>query len=114
MPRPKGSKNNVSQKARTTISRFIEKGFTANELDRLVQKIERDEGASKAFNCYVQLIDYVLPKLARVEHTGKDGDQLSVEHVLKTLQHSQTFQPLPEPDNSDILEADIITEQEKE
>lgn len=103
--RPKGRKNHIDTKTREVIRGLFEHKFTPAEVTRLIDAVEREEGPKKAFDCYVALADFVLPKLARVEHTGKDGDKLSIEHVLNTLQapdHHMT--QLPEPDNSDVID----------
>lgn len=104
--RPKGSKNHIDQRLRSTISRVFEENFTQKEIQRLIGKIEQEEnGAKKAFDCYVALADFVLPKLQRVEHTGKDGDALSIEHVLNTLDAPEHHKArLPEPGSSDIID----------
>lgn len=112
--RPKGSIAKVSQRARTAIANIIDTDFTDKDIRRLIAEIERENGPKQAFDCYITMMDYILPKLQRVEHTGKDGDSLSIEHVLNTLQAPNYTERLPVPDNSDILEADYVTEDEKE
>ena len=111
--RPKGSKNLVDSQIRSTIGTLLRTKFTAKEIDRMISKIERDEGTKKAFDCYAILMDYIVPKVARVEHTGKDGDALRVSHILETIQ-APSFDALPEPDMSDVLEAqyDIIMDED--
>ena len=102
--RPKGSKNHVAEHARKTIASVMRKNFTAEKMEKLINKIETEEGAKQAFACYMAMAEYTLPKLARVEHTGKDGSELSIEHVLNGLTKSPSATLLPEPDKSDVLD----------
>jgi len=112
--RPKGSQNYKIERVRTAITRLFEDDFALEDIKSLIARIDSENGPKDAFNCYLQLADFVLPKLQRVEHTGKDGDSLSIEHVLNTLQTPDYTERLPVPDNSGILEAELITEEEKE
>ena len=98
----KGIQNRVSTKARSAIASLIDGEFTQKEIMRLINKVERDEGAKAAFACYVQLLDFVLPKLARIEHTGKDGDQIKIEHILNTLTNDKAM--LPSLESDDVIE----------
>ena len=96
---PKGVPR-IQEKVRTTISSVVTGKLTAKELDRLIKKAESQEGAKAALQVYVQLLDFVLPKLQRVEHTGKDGDSLKIEHILNDLSTDKnSMLPMPEDDN---------------
>ena len=112
--RPKGSIAKVSQRARTAIAKIIDTDFTDKDIRRLIAAIEVENGPKSAFDCYITMMDYILPKLQRVEHTGKDGSELSIEHVLNTLQAPGHFTPLPIPDNSDIIDGNITPQHEKD
>jgi len=112
--RPKGSATKVTEKTRQTIRGLFETKFTPKEVTRLIAAIEVENGPKAAFDCYMALADFVLPKLSRVEHTGKDGSELSIEHVLNTLQAPGHFTPLPIPDDSDIIDGNIIPQHEKD
>lgn len=112
--RPKGSIAKVSQRARTAIANIIDTDFTDKDIRRLIADIERENGPKQAFDCYITMMDYILPKLQRVEHTGKDGDSLSIEHVLNTLQAPSHHERLPVPDNSDIIDVEQIHDHEEE
>lgn len=108
--RPKGRASYRTDRVRNAIGKLIEDDFTLDEMKRLIKAIEIESGPKDAFNAYLQMADFVLPKLQRIEHTGKDGDNLSVEHILKGLNNTEIGkQSLPEPDNSDIIEANYET-----
>lgn len=108
--RPKGSIDGASRRVRWAIASLIDEDFTLAEMKRLINDIEVKNGPKAAFDCYVVLSDFVLPKLQRIEHTGKDGDSLSIEHVLSNLRAPSEAERLPMPDNSDIIDAQVITD----
>lgn len=110
--RPKGSGNKALQLTRDSIARFVNGKFEAKEIEKLYNDIYRDNGAKDAMNALIALSDFVLPKLQRVEHTGKDGSELSIGHVLKTLDTSNGASMLPEPSDSDIIDAQPIEAEE--
>ena len=95
-----------TNRVRTAISSFIDNKIDLKELERLINKIEKESGANAAFKAYLDLCEFVLPKLQRVEHTGKDGNALSVQHMLSSLHTtpSQQAQALPVPDSSEVLD----------
>ena len=106
--RPKGSMTKTNQKTRAAIASFFDNHFTLKELERLISKVEEQEGAKAALQCYTALLDYTLPKLQRVEHTGKDGDSLKIEHILNDLSTDKnSMLPMPEDDNV----IDVIAEE---
>jgi hypothetical protein len=45
----------------------------AEKLQGWLDQIAETEGPKAAWNCFVDVIEYNLPKLARTEHTGEDG-----------------------------------------
>ena len=102
--RPKGSKQKIDYETRASISRFINDKFEAKNIERLYQQTLQENGAKDAVNVLLALAEYVLPKLQRIEHTGKDGDALSIEHVLNTLGAPDKVKSLPEPDTTDIID----------
>ena len=44
-----------------------------------LDEIARDEGAKVAFNCFMDVVEYHVPKLQRTELTGKDGGAIEVK-----------------------------------
>ena len=85
----------TADKARFAIASVIDGKLTADELGRLMDKIEKEDGASAVIKAYVQLMDYVVPKLSRIEHAGHDGGELSVGHILKQVSAQGSGNDLP-------------------
>lgn len=74
--RPPGLPNKATQNAREAIARFVD--GNAHRLQGWLDKIAEEQGAEKAFRCFQDVIEYHVPKLARVEHTGKDGEPIQI------------------------------------
>jgi hypothetical protein len=51
----------------------------ADRLQGWLDEIHAEKGAQAAFDCFTSLVEYHVPKLARTELTGKDGESLVVE-----------------------------------
>ena len=68
--RPKGSKNKSSGKAREMIASFID--GNAGRLNKWLDEVYQQDGPRAAFQCFSDLIEYHVPKLARNEVTGPD------------------------------------------
>ena len=77
--RPKGVPNKATQNAREAIGQFIE--GNAHRVQGWLDEIARDQGAPAAYRCWLDLLEYHVPKLARTEHTGKDGGAIVVQGV---------------------------------
>jgi len=84
--RKKGIPNKATATAREAIARFIDDNAPrmAGWLDEIAQK----KGPEAAFRCVADLLEYHIPKLARTELTGKDGEPMRTtvihEHVVLT------------------------------
>lgn len=72
-------------KAREAIAKLVD-GNT-HRLEGWLDDIAKDEkqGPAVAFKLLMDVMEYHVPKLARHEHTGKDGDELRV-HITATSQ----------------------------
>jgi hypothetical protein len=68
--------NKATANAREAIARFVD--GNADRLTQWLDEIYAADGARAAFNCFTDLIEYHVPKLARHEHTGKDGGPMVV------------------------------------
>lgn len=71
--RPKGSKNKQTQAIRKAYQELVE-GNLENLNVWLATVAEKDP--KEAFEMMIKLSEYVIPKLARTEMTGADGEDL--------------------------------------
>lgn len=79
-PRGRGSTPNKSTaEARAAIAKFVDKN--AGRFEALLDEIHAQHGPVKAFEAITALLEYHVPKLARVEHSGPDDGP--VELVIK-------------------------------
>lgn len=77
--RPKGTPNKATINAREAIAAFVE-----GNVDRLNGWLDRiaDDNPRSAFDCFMNVVEYHIPKLARTELTGKGGDAIKTQTVL--------------------------------
>lgn len=85
MPRPKGSPNKTTALAREAIARFVD--GNAHRLQGWLDDIAADEklGPKVAFDCFMDVVEYHVPKLARTELTGDGGGPVQVASVEWTV-----------------------------
>ncbi len=75
--RPKGSENKVTKDVRKAIASFAEEN--AESFSKWINTVAYGDGdqvkpdPGKAADLYLKAIEYHIPKLGRVEHTGKNG-----------------------------------------
>lgn len=71
--RPKGSKNKATQHIREAYQKLTE-----DNLDRMSiwNSQVASEDPAKAMDIMIRLSEYIIPKLARQEVTGNDGESL--------------------------------------
>lgn len=79
MGRPAGVPNKATSAAREAIARFVD--GNAERLQGWLDEIAADQklGPHVAFKCFMEVVEYHIPKLARTEHTGKDGGAIVVK-----------------------------------
>lgn len=85
--RGKGTPNKTTQEAREAIAKFVEGNADRLQewLDAVAKGVDKDgtvigpPSPEKAFNLFQSVIEYHVPKLARQEITGKDGQPLAVQ-----------------------------------
>lgn len=79
--RQTGTPNKATQNAREAIARFVD--GNAHQLEGWLQQIARNpkQGPKAAFDAFMAVVEYHVPKLARTELTGKDGSDLTIELV---------------------------------
>lgn len=73
----KGVPNKSTAQAREAIAMFVD--GNADRLQGWLDQIAQDKGPQAAFDCFTSLLEYHVPKLARHEHTGNNGDKIKVE-----------------------------------
>jgi hypothetical protein len=83
MSRPKGSPNRATLAAREAIGRFVD-GNAARVEGWLDEIYERD-GPLAAYRCWLDLVEYHVPKLARTEISGDPNNPVktSLEVTFK-------------------------------
>lgn len=77
--RPVGSKDKSTVEARQAIASFID--GNVERINGWLEEIYQQQGPRAAFDSLSSLLEYHVPKLARVEHTGPDEGP--VELVIK-------------------------------
>ena len=70
--RPLGSPNKSTALAIEAIARFVD--GNSHKLQEWLEAIADDPkyGPKQAFDCFMQVAEYHVPKLARTEHTGSE------------------------------------------
>ena len=70
--RSAGTPNKSTAVAREAIARFVD--GNSHKLQEWLDEIATNEklGPKVAFDCFMQVAEYHVPKLARTEHTGSD------------------------------------------
>jgi hypothetical protein len=79
--RTKGVPNKATANAREAIAAFVD--ANAGRLQGWLDEIATRDGPAMAFRCVQDLLEYHIPKLARTELTGKDGEPIhtTVKHI---------------------------------
>ncbi len=76
----KGIPNKATTNAREAIARFVN-GHMDEALGWL-KEVRRDEGPSAAWNCFVKLLEFHVPKLSRSELRGGGEDGKLVIEIV--------------------------------
>ncbi len=76
--RGKGTPNKATVNAREAIARLVD--GNAHRLNKWLDQIAA-ENPLDAFRCFMDICEYHIPKLARTEITGKDGEKLQINVV---------------------------------
>lgn len=71
--RPKGSKNKATQHIREAYQKLTEDNL--EKMSIWISQVASEDPA-KAMDIMIRLSEYILPKLARTEVTGNDGEDL--------------------------------------
>lgn len=91
----KGIPNKATADARKAIGEFVDGNAhrLVGWLDLVAEGIMQPDGEkftvapnpAKAFELFQSVIEYHVPKLARTEHTGKDGDVIRHQVITRTI-----------------------------
>jgi len=79
--RPKGSPNKSTALAREAIAKFVD--GNADKLQQWLDEIAMNEklGPKVAFDCFMQVAEYHVPKLARTEQV--QDSTATITHIYK-------------------------------
>jgi hypothetical protein len=80
--RGKGVPNKATATAREAVALFIDDN--APRLQAWLDEIANTDGPRVAFQCVLELLEYHIPKLARTELTGKEGEDIVARFVVET------------------------------
>ena len=96
-----GSTNKVTNEARQAIASFVDgnahrltewldqvaNGVKVVEMDgdEAVEKYVVPPNPAKAFDMFQSVVEYHIPKLARMEHSGSDNQPLVIEHNVNVF-----------------------------
>ena len=80
-----GVPNKSTALAREAIAKFVD--GNSHKLQEWLDEIAKNEklGPKVAFDCFMQVAEYHVPKLARTEHTGDADQPVKVIHEHKFL-----------------------------
>lgn len=79
MGRRKGVPNKATANAREAIARLVDENTT--RLQGWLDEIAEEQGAKAAWQCFMEVVEYHIPKLSRAEVTGAGGGPLTVKVV---------------------------------
>lgn len=74
--------NKTTVLAREAIAVFVD--GNAHRLGAWLDEIAADS-PEKAFRAFMDVVEYHVPKLARTELTGKDGDEIRVTSITRRI-----------------------------
>ena len=72
----KGIPNKATSNAREAIARFVD--ANSARMQEWLEQIAAND-PKDAMRCLMDVMEYHVPKLARTEHTGKDGGPMIVQ-----------------------------------
>ena len=97
--RKPGQLNKDTRTLKTAISDLV--NTNGRKLQQWLDEIYEQDGPVKAWQCFGDMLEYSLPKLARVEHTGQDGAPIQVVQV--SFQGVQQAMIAPKPNQVETL-----------
>lgn len=86
MGRPKGVPNKSTMAARTAIAAFVE--GNSERLNDWLDQIAEDSPKA-AFECFMSVVEYHIPKLARQEVTGLNGGAIETKDTTSVKDYAR-------------------------
>jgi len=83
MGRPKGATSARSNRFKVSLNKLLER--SSDHMLQWLNEVAKDDPKG-ALDCVTKLAEYVYPKIQRTEHVGKDGEQLSINHILQAIE----------------------------
>ncbi len=80
--RAPGTPNKATLEARQAIALFVDEN--AHRLTEWLDRVA-EENPAKAFELFQSVVEYHVPKLARTEHTGIDGQAIKADLTLNVI-----------------------------
>lgn len=82
----KGIPNKATQNAREAIASFVD-----GNVERLTGWLDQiaQEDPKGAFNCFMDVVEYHIPKLARVESEVNNDTTIEIKFAIKDLPNSE-------------------------
>lgn len=84
--RKQGSLNKATLNAKEAIARFVDDN--ASRLQEWLDEIRDTQGPQAAFRCYMDLIEYHVPKLSRSIVSGPDEGPIQVSWIMPAPTHT--------------------------
>ncbi len=81
--RKPGTLNKTTAKAREAIAALVEGNI--GRMEAWLDAIADTDGPRAAWDCMCDVIEYHIPKLARTEHTGPDGEKIVTEITVRVV-----------------------------
>lgn len=81
--KPKGATNKVNRDIKEAFKNLIE--MNLENMTIWLEQVAQDD-PYKAMTMIQGLSEYIVPKLARTELTGKDGERFTINHALNEEQ----------------------------
>lgn len=78
--REAGTPNKATAKARTAIADFVDGNI--DRLNSWLDQIAKRDGPKAAFDCFMDVVEYHVPKLQRAEHIGDPDNPIEHSHKV--------------------------------
>lgn len=87
--RPKGVPNKTTTQFKEALNHLLEESAP-----KMIEWLEQVDSPEKRFDILTKMAEYIHPKLARSEVTGKDGGPIKSEVDVRTLPPDEAYKEL--------------------